>query len=114
MRTLIWFYLGDHHVNPTLLNPSFYFINGATCMGAWVCGLFFLRFWRKSQDRLFLIFAASFWLLAVERLLFLVLRDIHVEDHAAIYSLRLLAFLMILIGIWDKNRARNATPIYGS
>jgi len=101
-------------MNPTLTNPIFYFFNGAICMGALTCGLFFFRFWRKLHDRLFLIFGASFWLLALERLAFLVLKDIRVEDHAAIYSFRLLAFLMILIGIWDKNRARTATPIYGS
>lgn len=97
--------------NPTLHNPLFVFLNGATFMGAWACGLFFFRFWRKSLERLFLIFGAAFWLMAVERLVFL-LTNLRAEDHEAIYSLRLLAFLMILFGIWDKNRARSKEPAY--
>jgi hypothetical protein len=35
--------------------------------GCLVVGLFFLRFFRRSRDRLFLFFALSFFLLAAER-----------------------------------------------
>jgi hypothetical protein len=35
--------------------------------GCLVAGLFFLRFYRRSSDRLFLFFALSFFLLAAER-----------------------------------------------
>ena len=37
-------------------------------MGYGVCGLFFLRFWRTTRDRLFAIFSAAFWVLGVQRL----------------------------------------------
>ncbi len=95
-------------MNPTIVNPAFLFLNGAACMGALSCGLFFLNFWRKSADRLFLVFAISFWLLAIERIISLYFQDIPAEDKAALYLLRLVAFLVILAGIWDKNRKRSA------
>ncbi len=43
------------------------FLRGAVVAGCTVIGLFFLRFYRRSHDRLFLFFALSFFLLAVER-----------------------------------------------
>ncbi len=95
-------------INPTLLNPIYIFLNGAAFMGAWVCGLFFFRFWRKSQDRLFLIFGISFWLQAAERLFSLLWSDVTSEHRAVVYLLRLLAFLVIIGGIWDKNRTHSA------
>ena len=36
---------------------------GALAMACWVAGLFFLRFWRLSRDRLFVFFVLAFWLL---------------------------------------------------
>jgi hypothetical protein len=97
--------------NPTIYDPVFFFLNGAAFMGALTCALFFLRFWRRSKDRLFGIFSASFALMAIERLVF-VMSGVSAEDHLRIYFIRLLAFLMILIGIWDKNRARSEKPVY--
>ena len=38
---------------------------GALVMACFVAGLFFLRFWRKTRDRLFMIFAIAFWLMGV-------------------------------------------------
>ena len=35
-------------------------VTGAIVMGYAVAGLFFIRFWRQTRDRLFLIFAVSF------------------------------------------------------
>ena len=68
-----------------------------------VAGLFFLRFWVSSRDRLFAMFAAAFWILGVQRLLLALTRSI-VEDQAMFYTLRLLAFLIIIVAIVDKNR----------
>ena len=68
-----------------------------------VSGLFFLRFWRKTKDRFFAFFAASFWLMALHRLVVLALRD-HNEHLVAAYLIRLLAFVLILVAIVDKNR----------
>ena len=39
------------------------FLWGASALGCWVIGLFFLRFWRNTRDRLFAFFAAAFWVL---------------------------------------------------
>ena len=43
------------------------FIIGVIAMASWIAGLFFLRFWRETRDRLFLIFAIAFWLLGLTR-----------------------------------------------
>jgi hypothetical protein len=42
------------------------FLQGAIAMCFALAGLFFFRFWRDTLDRLFLLFAASFWLQALE------------------------------------------------
>jgi hypothetical protein len=68
-----------------------------------VAGLFFLRFWAASRDRLFAMFAGAFWILGVQRLLLTLTRSI-VEDQAMFYTLRLLAFVIIIVAIVDKNR----------
>jgi hypothetical protein len=75
---------------------------GALTMAAAVIGLFFLRYWRKTTDRLFLFFAIGFWLMAFNWLaLGFVNRN---EPQTALYAVRVLAFGVILVGIWDKNR----------
>ncbi len=71
-------------------------------MGSLAAGLFFLRFWRQSRDRLFLIFGVSFFIFAVNRFL-LALVDTSSEATTYIYMLRLAAFVLILLAIVDKN-----------
>lgn len=78
------------------------FIYGALVMAASAAGLFFLRFWRESRDRLFLIFALAFWVLAANWLVLALSTDD--ETRAWAYLVRLAAFSLILIGIFDKNR----------
>jgi len=80
-------------------------IPGAIVMGYTVAGLFFLRFWRQTRDRLFLIFAVSFWMLGVQRLA-LALTAQTAESQTKFYLIRLFAFLLILVAIVDKNRGR--------
>jgi hypothetical protein len=80
-------------------------MNGAITVCCAVIGLFFLRFWRKSRDRLFILFAIAFWVLGVNRIaLTFVQAD---ETRTYLYIVRLIAFLIILIAIVDKNRARS-------
>lgn len=81
-------------------------ISGAIMMGCWVAGLHFLRFWRRSRDRLFAIFAAAFWLVGIQRLA-LASHPEWNDRYAVIYLIRLIAFLMILGAIIDKNRRPN-------
>lgn len=77
---------------------------GALAMGYVVAAMFFLRFWRQTRARLFAAFATAFLLLASQRVL-LALDFSLVEDHSWYYLLRLLAFLLILVAIVDKNRS---------
>ena len=78
------------------------FLSGGLFALSWVAGLFFLRYWKKSGDRFFAFFAAAFWLIALQRLLLLD-RD-NKDMMFAAYCVRLLAFLVILAAIFDKNR----------
>jgi hypothetical protein len=81
------------------------FLQGAVAMGCVVAGLFFLRFWRESLDRLFLQFAFAFWLLAFS---FVMLGTISfaTEWRVYVFVVRLVAYCLILLAIIDKNRAR--------
>lgn len=77
--------------------------SGALILGYLVAALFFLRFYSESADRLFAWFSAAFLLLAIQRVLALLLRDTPHPEIA--YVVRLIAFVLILVAIWDKNRA---------
>ena len=77
---------------------------GAIVMGYAVCGLFFLRFWRRTGDRLFLVFALAFWVLGLQRLAMAFTEPVE-ESRTGLYLIRLFAFLLILWAIIDKNRA---------
>jgi hypothetical protein len=77
-----------------------------------VAGLFFLRFWRNTHDRLFLAFALAFWVLGVARVGLVLFRGI-TEFHIALYLLRLAAYLLIIYAILEKNwqiRRQEANP----
>lgn len=78
-------------------------VSGAILMGYLVAGFFFLRFWRDTRDRLFLIFAVAFGILGAQRVA-LVLSQEMGETRTGLYLIRLLAFLLILGAIVDKNR----------
>lgn len=75
---------------------------GAITMASVTIALFFLRFWKTTHDRFFLFFALSFGLEAVSRILYLI-EPLDVDD-PMIYMVRLLAYVLILIAIMDKNR----------
>ena len=79
------------------------FLSGAVTFGFLLAGLFFLRFWRRTGDGLFLAFAVAFWLLGLGQAL-LALANIPVEERSWVYLLRLSAFGIILVSIWMKNR----------
>ena len=84
--------------------PELYvFLSGAVAAGFFVAGLFFLRFWKRTRDGLFVAFAFAFWLLGLTQAL-LALTDIPVEERSWLYLLRLAAFSLILVSIGLKNR----------
>ena len=78
------------------------FLAGAVTMGCIVASAFFVRFWRKTADRLFLAFAAAFGLLALNQILAAIL-EAGDERTPFVYVLRVLAFILILLAIVDKN-----------
>jgi len=78
-------------------------LRGALALASWVAGLFFLRFWRLTHDRLFIFFCAAFWLLAVNWLSLAANHWVPETRHQA-FLVRLLAFVLIIIGVIDKNR----------
>jgi hypothetical protein len=79
------------------------FLQGASAMGCSICGLYFLRFWKESMDRLFLFFAIAFWLLALNYALLGTIEFAN-ESRVYVFVVRLLAFSLIVYGIVDKNR----------
>ena len=80
------------------------FLLGTIVMACVVAGMFFLRFWRKTRDRLFACFALSFWILAVNWSMVAFTRQDEPLRTAG-YVLRLVAFILIIFAIVDKNRA---------
>lgn len=78
------------------------FLSGATVLGFGLAGLFFLRFWTRTRDQLFLAFTISFWLLGFSQAM-LTFANVPVEERTPLYLLRLAAFLLILIAVWRKN-----------
>jgi len=81
------------------------FISGAIAMGYVAGGIFFLRFWRDTRDRLFAWFGAAFFLLALQRIALECTRDVS-ERGTLWYFVRLLAYLIIIAAIVDKNRKK--------
>lgn len=80
------------------------FLSGAVAFGFLICGLFFLRFWRRTRDELFIAFAVAFALLGAVQAV-LALANIPTEERGSIYLIRLAAFVIILIAVFRKNRA---------
>jgi hypothetical protein len=75
---------------------------GAIAMACFTASLFFLRFWRTTHDRFFLFFAFSFFIEGCSRVM---LGLIHYSDEQEplFYVIRLIAFLVIIFAILDKN-----------
>ena len=80
------------------------FLSGAVVLGLLTSALFFLRFWRRTREGLFLAFAMAFILLGIGQTV-LTLANIPTEERGSLYLIRLAAFLLILAAIYRKNRA---------
>jgi Family of unknown function (DUF5985) len=85
------------------------FLHGATVLASLACALFFLRFWRQSRDRLFAYFGFAFVFLGANWLVLTAFQQVDELRHY-IYLLRLVAFLLIIYAIWDKNRQGRGSP----
>jgi hypothetical protein len=85
-------------------------ITGAIAAAFAVAALFFLRFWKETRDRLFAFFALSYLVLALNRAVIglAIFQDNRGEY---LYWIRLIAFVLILAAILDKNRSRPSASV---
>ena len=81
-------------------------LSGALLFAYFIAGVHFFQFWRRTRDRLFVHFAIAFWLFMLNQLATSIPQ---VADQADGYEylLRVLGFVLIIIGIVDKNVARH-------
>ena len=83
-----------------------HFLSGTICFGYVLAGLFFLKFWRKSGDTLFLAFAIAFWLLAANEAV-LAWHEPASGQQGWYFLPRLVAYSLIALAIFAKNRRRS-------
>jgi len=88
-----------------MISTGYAFLAGAVTMGFFIATLFFLRFWQRTRDRLFLAFSIAFLLLGLNQAI-VILANIPVEDRSPIYLLRLAAFAIIIWAVIQKTRSR--------
>ena len=75
---------------------------GMSTMGFVIAALFFLRFWRRTSDYLFLAFSGAFLLLALNQALLLNSAAL-AENQSLLYLPRLAAFALLIGAIVAKN-----------
>jgi hypothetical protein len=79
------------------------FLLGALAMGFFAIAMFFARFFVRTTDRFFAFLATAFVIMSANQVALAALGE-DSEYHSWVYWLRLAAFVLILIGIYDKNR----------
>lgn len=79
------------------------FVSGAAAVAAWIIAMFLFKFWRESRDRLLLLFSLAFVVLGLNWFLVSLFHPGQETRHL-FYIVRLVAFLLFLTAIWDKNR----------
>jgi hypothetical protein len=75
---------------------------GAIAMACFVVALFFMRSWKRTGDRFFLFFAASFFIEGLNRAILGLTNDPN-EGRPFFYFVRFFSFLLILVAIVLKN-----------
>jgi hypothetical protein len=78
------------------------YLQGCITMSFLLAGVFFLRYWRDTRDRLFLCFALAFAILGLNRGILAAFSPVN-EENYQLYVIRLIAFLIIAAAIVDKN-----------
>lgn len=93
------------------------FLSGIAMATFAASGIFFLKFWRASGDRFFLLFCVACWLLSLERVVLIFVRAAMGEENTSgpteatvwIYLIRLAAFAFIISAVIGRNRASRRT-----
>lgn len=78
------------------------FLIGVLSTASTAIGVLFLKYWRRTQDQLFLAFGAAFLIDGLNRIWLLTQAHPN-EASPAYYIVRLFSFLIILAGILRKN-----------
>ena len=86
------------------------FMSGGIMVGFLASAYFFFRFWLKTRDSLFAVFATSFIILAVERVF--LLATVNLADTTGgfhelrgyVYWFRFTAFMLLIVAFIMKNR----------
>jgi hypothetical protein len=84
------------------------FLSGMITMGFVVAAVFFFRFWKRTGDFLFAIFAVSFIFFAVNQGASL-FSGLPRDEQFWIYLIRLAGFALLLVGILVKNFGQSAS-----
>lgn len=79
------------------------FLGGLIAMGYVMIGAFFLAFFRKTRDGLFLAFGTAFWLMAVGETVVSLSGAQEDASRGELYLCRLAAFVLIIVAILRKN-----------
>ena len=80
---------------------------GVIAASSITAAVFFLKFWKRTHDSLFLAFGVAFLIEGVNRIAVLGVERPN-EGSPWTYVVRLIAFLIILAGILHKNYGSNA------
>lgn len=78
------------------------FLYGMNTMGFLVAGLFFWRFWRKSDDTLFIAFSVAFFLFAIDQFFHAVAAEPS-PSYSWLFFLRLAGFGLLIYAVLRKN-----------
>jgi len=78
------------------------FFGGAIVFGYALIGLYFLKFWKRTRDPFFGCFAFAFFVLGISRIIEAI-EHTNQADTPLMYLFRLLAFVIIIVAITQKN-----------
>jgi hypothetical protein len=87
-------------------------LGGALVLSYLMAATYFLKFWRRTGDRIFLHFGVAFCLFVLNQLV-TSLPDVAANTDGYEYLLRVIGFVVIIIGIVDKNVDRGKSRSAG-
>jgi hypothetical protein len=85
-----------------MLEHALDFLRGATMMAELGIAVFLFKYWKETSDRLFIFFSVAFVILAISQKVVFIFGD-RGEFAPYAYYMRLAAFILILLGILEKN-----------